>query len=86
MMYRLEITAQARRELKTIQQLYEEEVSSALREIKEDPLTSKALVDELKGRYSYRIDVYRIIYTINRKDKVISVLSAGHRSTIYKKR
>jgi mRNA-degrading endonuclease RelE of RelBE toxin-antitoxin system len=82
-MYRLKISAQAKRNLKNLKKLYEEEVGAALEELKRDPFLGKDLVDELQGRYSYRIDVYRIIYIVKVKDKVVYILSAGHRSIVY---
>lgn len=83
MMYRLKIAPPARRGLKKIQTLYEEEVALAIEELKEDPFTGKELVDELRGKWAYKIDVYRIIYIVNKVDKIITIISARHRSISY---
>jgi len=55
----------------------------ALAEIKEEPFLGKPLARELTGKFSFRVGVYRIIYKVNKKDKVIDILTAGHRATVY---
>ncbi len=44
-----------------------------------EPLTGK-----LKGLYRFRIGDYRIVYSLDRVNKQIIVLSVGHRSEIYR--
>lgn len=84
-MYSLIISPRAQRGLKRIRELYEQEVQHSIEELKEDPFAGKELADELIGKHSYRIDVYRIIYKVNKKDKIIYILAADHRSIVYKK-
>ena len=83
-MYKLIISPHAQKELKKIKKTYEKAISLALQEIKEDPYSSKPLVNELTGQYTYKVGVYRIIYKINPRDKIVNVLTAGHRATVYK--
>jgi len=83
-MYRIFISPRAKKELKNISKLYKKAVAVAIDELKEDPLIGKPLTRELIKKYSYRIGVYRIIYIIHKRDKKVSILSIGHRSTIYK--
>ena len=82
-MYRLEITAQARRDLKKIRQIHGRAVNQALEDIKEDPRIGKPLGRDLLNRVSHRIGVYRIVYIINEKDKIVEIISAGHRGSVY---
>jgi mRNA interferase RelE/StbE len=82
-MYKVHIFPKARREIKKISENHQKAVILALRELKEDPLAGKPLIEELTGKFSYRIGVYRIIYKINEKDKIVTILTAGHRSTVY---
>jgi mRNA interferase RelE/StbE len=81
--YKIYIANKAKRELKKISQSHQEAIISALKDIGEDPLSGKPLTRELSGKFSYRVGVYRIIYTINQQDKIIQIITAGHRSTIY---
>lgn len=82
-MYKLTISPQARKELKKVKKNYQISIRLILREIKEDPTTGKPLTRDFTGKFSYRVGVYRIIYRVNKKDKIIYILSAGHRSTVY---
>lgn len=82
-MYQIKITAQAKKELKKIKNNYYEGINFAFEEIRENPFLGKPLLRELFGKYSYRVGPYRIIYIIDKKDKLIKVLTAGHRSSVY---
>ena len=84
-MYKIKLTARAKRELKNISKLHQEAISYVFEELKNDPFFGKPLVRELIRRFSLKIGVYRIIYKINKKDKIITLLTAGHRATIYEK-
>ena len=83
-MHELRIFKQAGREIKIISRRHQKALLEVLNEIRENPFAGKPLNRELTGKYSYRVGVYRIIYKINKKDKIIFVLSAGHRSRVYK--
>ena len=54
----------------------------ALQEISDDPYAGKALKDELKGLWSYRIKRIRIIYRFTGK-KYIDIIAIGPRRNIY---
>ena len=83
-MYKIEITSRAKKQLKQVSRNYEKiAINNAFEEIKEDPHIGKPLSRELTGKFSYRVGVYRIIYSINRKDKIVYILFAGHRSIVY---
>lgn len=83
-MYRIELTSQAKKELKIIKRVYQEAIGVALEELKENPFLGKPLVRELTGKFSYKVGAYRIIYQIKEKDKIIQVITAGHRAKVYK--
>jgi len=57
-------------------------IRAALQEILDDPHTGKALKDELKGLWSYRIKKIRIIYRFSGR-KYIDIITIGPRRTIY---
>ncbi|MBU2632509.1 type II toxin-antitoxin system RelE/ParE family toxin, partial [Patescibacteria group bacterium] len=68
---------------KKISRPHQKAIVLTLAEIKEEPFLGKPLTRELTGKFSFRVGVYRIIYKVNKKDKVIEILTAGHRATIY---
>lgn len=82
-MYKIKLTARAKRELKNISKLHEDAISSVFEDLKYDPLLGKPLARELTGKFSLRVGVYRIVYKINKKDEIITVITAGHRAKIY---
>ncbi len=83
-MYKLRISSKAEKEIKKISYPHQKAIILALTDIKEDPFLGKPLTRELTGRFSFRVGVYRIIYKVNKKDKEIDILTAGHRATVYK--
>ena len=82
-MYKIKLTAKARRELKNLSKQDKLRIGEIIEELKEDPLIGKPLSRELSRRYSYRVGIYRVIYKLNQEDKIVDILSAGHRSTAY---
>lgn len=82
-MYKLKLTAKAKQELKKLHKSYKVILPLTIEEIREDPYLGKTLGRDLTGKFSFRVGVYRIIYIVNKKDKTIIILSAGHRSGIY---
>lgn len=83
-MFRLKLTTRAKRELKNISHRHRIALSNIFEDIKDDPDIGKPLGRELAGRFSYKVSVFRIIYKVNKKDKIITILTAGHRGTVYK--
>lgn len=83
-MYKLKLTSRAKKELKNLKKTYEEVFTIAIEELREDPFVGNPLQRNLTNKYSLRVSEYRIIYKVNKQDKVINILSAGHRSGIYK--
>ena len=57
-------------------------VRAALASVLDDPMTGKALKDELDGLRSLRVARFRVIYRIGDED-VIEVVSVGPRKSIY---
>lgn len=82
-MFKLIISPQARRELKSIPKQHQHYIRLLLRELRDDPTIGKPLTRELSRRFSLRVGLYRIIYKVNFADKIVSVISAGHRSKVY---
>ncbi len=85
--YRLELSNQAEQIIRRMAEreptLYHR-VASALDELQRDPYQGKPLKGELKGRYSYRIGSYRVIYVIRRQELLVLVIDVGHRRDIYR--
>lgn len=83
-MFKLLISSKAQKKIKLLKKLHQEAILAALAEIEEDPLIGKPLTRELTRRFSFKVGVYRIIYSVDQEDKIVRVLDAGHRATVYK--
>jgi len=59
-------------------------VDAALETLKAEPFLGKPLKNKLKGKYSLRVGVYRIIYSIEKQVLIIYILDIGHRREIYR--
>lgn len=82
-MFEIRISPRAEKQIKQIKKIYQTAILSALEDLRGNPFAGKPLSKDLTGRFSYKIDSYRIIYKVNKKDKVVWILTAGHRATIY---
>lgn len=58
-------------------------VDAALDSLKINPLRGKPLKLTLKGHYSLRVGIYRIIYTVVHHTITVHVLKIGHRRNVY---
>ncbi|MBI5150899.1 MAG: type II toxin-antitoxin system RelE/ParE family toxin [Candidatus Omnitrophica bacterium] len=58
-------------------------VAQALESLKENPFQGKPLKHRLKGQFSLRVGVYRIIYTVEKQKITVYILDIGHRRHIY---
>jgi len=85
--YKLELTRQAETSLERIarsdSRLYQR-MTQIFDSLQQDPFQGKPLKGRLKGRYSYRVGTYRIIYTIFRSELLVVVIDMGHRRDIYR--
>jgi mRNA-degrading endonuclease RelE of RelBE toxin-antitoxin system len=81
--YKLRISAHAKNELKRIPRKHCEPIIRAFIELSDDPFLGKPLTRELTGKFSYRIGFFRIIYTVNKQDKIVQIITIGHRSIVY---
>lgn len=82
-MYRIKLTPKAKRELKILSRLHKYAIASIIEDLKENPFSGKPLTRELTGQLAYRVGVYRIIYKVNKRDKKVTILTIGHRASVY---
>lgn len=59
-------------------------IIKALDTIQENPLAGVKLHGELDHRYKYRIGDYRIVYELDPKESIVSVVKIEHRQGVYK--
>lgn len=83
-MFKIKLTARSKKQLKELSKSHQLVIGQIFEDLKENPLIGYPLGRELLGKFSYRVGVYRIIYKIHREDKLVSILSAGHPSKVYR--
>ena len=50
-----------------------------------DETKAERLTGEFAGLLKFRVGDYRIIYRVDRKKKIITVIEVGHRRSVYRK-
>lgn len=61
-----------------------ERIRKALYSIAADPRQGKPLKLSLKGKWSFRAGMYRIIYSIENNILTVYILDIGHRREVYR--
>ncbi|MBT9131357.1 MAG: Toxin RelG [Syntrophomonadaceae bacterium] len=59
-------------------------IDNAFDSLKNNPFLGRSLKDKLKGKFSLRVGVYRIIYSIKKKELIIYILDTAHRREVYR--
>ncbi len=58
-------------------------IKAAIRALSADPNDGEPLIRELEGFWKYRVKRFLIVYSIDRRHKVIRIVAVGHRHRIY---
>ena len=83
---RIEYTETARKQLKKLDKTMQKRILDYMDEVAllENPRSrGKALVENMRGLWRYRVGDYRVICEIQELRIIISVLKIGHRKNIY---
>lgn len=86
-MFAVILTKEAKKNLKKITRRYQLKIEKCLTILEENPFYGKdvkKLSGELDGLYRYRIDTIRIIYHVNKADKIVYIISIASRGSAYK--
>jgi mRNA interferase RelE/StbE len=58
-------------------------VKQAIRALCDDPNRGEPLQKELEGYWKYRVRRFRIVYRVDRTNRIIRIVAVGPRRTIY---
>ena len=81
--YKLDIPPKVAEILRHVPPDLKQSIKSALRLLSTNPQSGTRLVKELDGYWKYRVNRFRIVYTIAGRKKVLRVVAIGHRRGIY---
>jgi mRNA interferase RelE/StbE len=86
MTFQIELTNSALKELSRLDKIIAQQIITKTRWLSEniDMTSLSALTADFNGLFKLRVGNYRIIYSINYQDKIITIHSIGHRRDIYK--
>ncbi|MBI5195248.1 MAG: type II toxin-antitoxin system RelE/ParE family toxin [Nitrospirae bacterium] len=80
---RLKISNETAELVRTLHPDLKRKIKAALQTVLNDPLSGKALKDELKGLQSFKVGKFRVIYNTASDKGIINVVAIGPRKTIY---
>ncbi len=84
-MYKIQLSDQAYYFIDEITGKFKIQLENGLKELSSDPYLGKQLKGDLRGYWSYRVGIYRIIYSILENEIVVQVLRIHHRKEVYEK-
>ena len=60
-----------------------ERIIKSIEKLRDNPYSGKPLSYDLSGLRSLRVGKYRVIYKIDEKNRIIWLISVGHRKDVY---
>lgn len=84
-MWTLKLSEQADRFYGLLAGKQKRQVANAFDRLSQDPYIGKLLRGDLKGYWSYRVGVYRILYVIRHQEIIVEVLRIQHRKEVYER-
>ena len=84
MVYQIDLTNRAEKELKTLDKLFKEKVSLTIDLLASNPFLGEKMGGEFRGCYRVKIPPLRIIYILDIPNRKIMVIAIRHRQGAYK--
>ena len=84
-MWTLKLSPQAEAFYEELAGKHKNQVAHALDRLSQDPHIGKLLKGDLKGYWSYRVGVYRILYIVRKTEIIVEVLRIQHRKEVYER-
>jgi mRNA interferase RelE/StbE len=84
LLYEVQIVLSAEKELDRLPLIFHNRIVERILSLEENPRPKG--IKKLSGREEYRLRAgdYRILYIINDKDRIVTVMAVGHRREVYK--
>lgn len=85
LMWTLKLSSQANAFYEGVTGKHKTQLTNGLNKLSQDPHVGKMLKGDLKGYWSYRVGIYRIIYNIKQEEIIVEVFRIQHRKEVYEK-
>lgn len=83
--YKIHIVPRAKKQIDDLPEKIKSKIIAVIIEIlANNPYLGKPLKAEFKGRYSYKVADYRIIYSILKHELIIQIIKVMHRREAYR--
>ena len=83
--YKVVITTSIQKYLNKLPDALADKLENAMIKLEENPRPNGSEKMSVKSAYRFRVGDYRIIYTIEDKILLVTVIDAGHRREVYRK-
>lgn len=81
--YRLKMSDEVANLIRTLHPDIKRKIKASLQAVLNNPLSGKALKNELEGLRSFRVGRLRVVYKILKGKEYVEVVAVGPRKTIY---
>ena len=84
-MYRLEIKKSAKKELDSLPNQIFQKIDKTIFSLKNNPYPYPQPI-KLKGEYKRRLRIgdYRVVYTVDEQQKIVTIFRVRHRKNVYR--
>jgi mRNA interferase RelE/StbE len=85
--YQVEFASSTEKSLRRLSKTVQQRIFDRLKWLTEhfDEIQAEGLSGEFAGLLKLRVGDYRVIYQVDRKKKIITVVEIGHRRSVYRK-
>ena len=83
-MYRVQLRKKARKSLSKIPRLYRLRILTVFIRLRNNPYLGESLEGTFKGKYSFHVHPYRVIYEVYENHLLVHVVKIKHRKDAYK--
>ncbi|BAU08324.1 type II toxin-antitoxin system RelE family toxin [Fischerella sp. NIES-3754] len=86
MIYQVEITSRAAKQLKKLPEDIKLRIEQKIQELAENPRPDEVVkLEDSEDTYRVRVGKYRILYEVKDDLLIVKVVKVGHRKDVYKK-
>lgn len=83
-MFQISYTESALKSIENFPAIWQKKILKAIESLKTSPFQGKKLKGCFSGMYCLRIWPYRIIYLVKKEEKLVAIITMGHRQSVYK--
>ena len=81
--YRLDIPPHVAEIIRHLPPELKRPIKNSLEALSRNPALGEPLMRELEGLWKYRVRRFRIVYAIDRGNRVLRIFAVGHRRSVY---